>query len=122
MPVLPLAHLSHHAKRKCQRKSVLSLHFSPKHARRTKSSILTASVSKSRAGMTTTRPCTTLLYRAKFPMERWIQVSAHPLKSLPHSILACDEHYELGPLTRSSLLLTLNLVIAKVDGANGTIC
>ena len=45
-----------------------------------------------------------------------------PLKSLPHPVVACVEHREHGLLTRSSLLLTLNLVLAELCDANGTIC
>ena len=116
-------------KRKRQSENVLPPHFSSKQAGHAKLSTPTASVPKSplknvqSAGMATTSPCrTSFLPRKLRHGTADTNLSIPPLKSLPHPVVACVEHYEHEPLTRSSLLLVLNLVIAELRGASFTIC
>ena len=116
-------------KRKRQSENVLPPHFSSKQAGHAKLSTPTASVPKSplknvqSTGTATTSPCrTSFLPRKLRHGTADTNLGTVPLKSLPHPVVACVEHHEHGPLTRSSLLLTLNLVLAELRDANGTIC
>jgi len=101
-------------------------HFSPKQAGNAKLSPPTASFPKvplnnvQSAGTASPRRTSFLPRRVRYGTAD-MNLCTAPLKSLPHPVVACAEHRQHGPLTRSSLLLSLNLVLAELDGSHQTI-
>ena len=126
--VFTSAHTNKREEKREQLRSA-SPRFSPKQAGYAKLSTHTASVPKSplknvqSAETATTSPCTTsFLPRKVHHGTTDTNLGTSLLKSLPHPVVACAEHYEHGPLTRSSLLLALNLVVAELRDTGRTIC